>query len=109
MRQSEPIQLDQRILPNCRTPEQRLMAALLIDAIAIARRCDNLSYERARKRDGLRNEAVEWIKDRRATDLLSFSFTCELLGLDPGRVRAIALGSTGKKRTNRHYAKGRRT
>ena len=39
-----------------------------------------------------RGQAIAWIGDRRETDIGSFIWICELLGLDPGAVRNAIFG-----------------
>jgi hypothetical protein len=62
-------------------PEQRLMAAVLDDAIDVYR-------HPARHRRRARREAETWLRSDDQSWLFSFARICETLGLDPHAVRA---------------------
>jgi len=68
-------------------PEERLMVAVLEDAIDCLRR-----YRRSKAAHGqqLFREAQEWIASRQSSWLFSFERICTTLDLDPCRVRRVA-------------------
>ena len=71
------------------TPEQRLMAELLTDAVVFALERTHGRYCRTKEeRKELSNEAYRWILQKEGEYLISFQFACEAVGLDPDVVRA---------------------
>jgi hypothetical protein len=67
------------------TPEQRLMAAVLDDAIRSWRRLATAPGRRAAR---LRNELCEWLASDATDGPFTFVDACSHLGLSPGLVRA---------------------
>jgi hypothetical protein len=67
------------------TPEQRLMKAVLDDAIAVHAATDGA---RDRRRRRLREEVAEWFASDAAEYVFSFVNVCRALGLEPAGVRA---------------------
>ncbi len=76
------------------TPEIRLIAAVLEDAIDCY-----LKYSSAKTRRGKRifTEAAEWIFNRDEDWLFGFDNICEMLKLDPGYIRRV-LGQNAHER-----------
>jgi hypothetical protein len=66
------------------TPEQRLMAAVLLDAIHCYRRHAS-SPDRTQRR--LHNDAARWIGNRDTAWPYSFENVCSTLGLDASTIR----------------------
>jgi hypothetical protein len=76
------------------TPEIRLIAAVLEDAIDCY-----LKYSSAKTRRGKRifTEAAQWIFNRDEDWLFGFDNICEMLKLDPGYIRRV-LGQNAQER-----------
>ena len=62
--------------------ELRLMNAVLADAVEVLRRGARLG-----RMTKLYRETIDWIEDDDRTSVVSFVNVCEILGLDPDRVR----------------------
>lgn len=67
-----------------RGPEQRLMLAVLEDAVWCFQ---NGLLSKDRRKQGLSRDAEEWIMEENADWLFSFDEICDLLGLEPRYVR----------------------
>ncbi len=78
------------------TPEQRLLAAVLEDAIRVWRRC---GYRADRRSARLRADLLDWFTSEAADSPCSFVNVCDHLGID----RAALLESLGLMAT-RHAA-----
>jgi hypothetical protein len=66
------------------TGEQRLMAAILEDAVAV---CAKPTAPRASKARHVLRETVRWLRSNDRTWMFSFLRICEMLDLDPGAIR----------------------
>ncbi len=78
---------DLRAIPVSRawTPEQRLMAAVIDDAVRTWRRMAKLTGRRAAR---LRHELHDWFASDATDWPFSFANACAHLELDPGLIRA---------------------
>jgi hypothetical protein len=78
---------------NAYTPEIRLIAALLKDAIDCY-----LKHESDRTRRGKRifSEAAQWIFGRHEDWLFSFENICEMLKIDPDYIRRVLRKDVGE-------------
>lgn len=84
---------------TARTPEERLMIAVLEDAL--------VTFERGlRSRNPMVRRAFlevdHWVRDRKNDDLFSFENICAMLGIDAGYLRA---GLAAVKRSARLHQK----
>jgi hypothetical protein len=75
--------------PKESTPERRLMAAVLADAVDILQR--GQAYHDDRELTYLYHDAVAWIMAERNAWPFCFVALCEALGLNADRVRAELL------------------
>lgn len=66
------------------TGEQRLMAALLEDALTM---CSKLALPTTAQRSHLQRETMHWLRSNDRTWVFSFLRVCETLDLDPGAIR----------------------
>jgi hypothetical protein len=66
------------------TGEQRLMAAILEDAIAV---CCRLNPPKTSKGRTLLRESLRWVRSNDRTWTFSFLRICEMLDMDPGAIR----------------------
>jgi hypothetical protein len=87
--------------------EQRLMLAILADAINVLGNADSSKH---RKRNSF-NEAWSWVFSRRITSALSFDHVCNALGMDADSLRrrlselVSEHGGTSPRRALPHSAK----
>jgi len=72
------------------TPERRLLAAVLQDAVQIIRR--GPEYHEDRERADTYRDAVAWIVAERDAWPFCFVALCEALGFDADKVKARLLG-----------------
>ena len=80
-----PSQFFDRLHTNAaRHPEQRLMLAVLADAVTVFQRYAGGSTPRARRRFA---EAAEWFLSSENDGPFSFTNVCEALALDPEYIR----------------------
>jgi hypothetical protein len=80
-----PCQYFELAAGDSKTGEERLMFALLVDAINVYQRGAMSSAPRARR---LYVEAEQWIMDHRGScGWLSFNTVCEAVGIDAGLLR----------------------
>jgi len=80
--------------PKTWSGEQKLLYAVLMDAIAKYSTLSHVQSERARR---LRDEDLRWFLSDNARPLYSFVSICTLLDFDPGSLRKGIL-SLGEKR-----------
>ena len=66
------------------TGEQRLMAAILEDAVDV---CTSPATLANAKRQRLQREAMVWLRSNDRAQMFSFLRVCEALDLDPGTIR----------------------
>jgi hypothetical protein len=72
------------------TPERRLLAAVLLDAVQIIRR--GPEYHEDREAVATYQDAVAWIMAKRNAWPFCFVALCETLGLNADKVKAQILG-----------------
>ncbi len=89
-----------RVGARCATPEQRLMLAVLEDAVYTYQVC---CASRTTGRHVFR-ETMEWFESDDTTSPFCFVTICELVGLDPGYLRAGLL--RWRERYGAHLAAG---
>ena len=82
-----------------RTPELRLMAAVLEDAIRTFCRC---SGSRGVRRQRLFRQTADWFESSDVTWPFSFENICDALALGPGRVRRLLRRWQGAQMPSRH-------
>jgi len=76
-----------------RTPELRLMGAVLEDAIRTFCRYSSTPSGRGRR---LFQEAADWFDSPDASWLFAFENVCDALGLDPGWIRGLLRSWSGR-------------
>jgi hypothetical protein len=82
-----PVQLERRFGSGCGSPEKRLMAAVLIDALRIlAKGHGGIAGD---SRRGRLQEARAWLMDDDAEWPFAFRPICETLGINPDAVRRV--------------------
>ena len=79
-----PSQFFDRFHSGARHPEQRLMLAVLADAVTVFQRYAEGSTPRARRRFA---EAAEWFLSDERDGPFSFATVCEALALEPEYIR----------------------
>jgi hypothetical protein len=89
------------------TPERRLMAAVLADAVDILQR--GQAYHEDRELTYLYHDAVAWITAERNAWPFCFVALCEALGLNADKVRAQLLERNGTASGGRGHALCRTT
>jgi len=87
---SPPLPSQLLYAPKESTPERRLLAAVLQDAVHIIQR--GLAYHERRELTDTYRDAMAWVAAERTTWPCSFVALCESLGLDAESVRTRLLG-----------------
>jgi hypothetical protein len=82
--------------PKEATPERRLLAAVLQDAVQIIQR--GPEYHEDREAAAAYRDAVAWIMAERNAWPFCFVALCEALGFDADKVKAQLLGRYGPSR-----------